>query len=111
MNNPKLRFLAFLLALAMAAGMLSFSAAEGGTRRLTLYWTSPGTDYAKCDMWIWFPGKDGSGHLLEPCEYGAWGAAPFAVVICFISSILSILISLRRRVSFLRDRALRVRLS
>ncbi len=71
MNNPKLRFLAFLLTLAMAAGMLSFSAAEGGTRRLTLYWTSPGTDYAKCDMWIWFPGKDGSGHLLEPCEYGA----------------------------------------
>ncbi len=44
---------------------------EEGCRQLTLYWNHPDADYAKCDVWIWFPGKDGSGHLFHPCAYGA----------------------------------------
>ena len=43
---------------------------EPGTRQLTLYWYRPDTNYETCDMWIWFPGGDGSGHLLHPCAYG-----------------------------------------
>ncbi len=43
---------------------------EEGCNQLTLYWTRPDTDYSKCDVWIWFPGKDGSGHLFYPCAYG-----------------------------------------
>ena len=43
---------------------------EPGCNQLTLYWNSPGTDYAKCDVWVWFPGKDGSGQLFHPCAYG-----------------------------------------
>ena len=53
---------------AVGAGVAE---APAGARRLTLYWTDPDADYSTCDIWIWFPGKDGSGHLLEPCEYGA----------------------------------------
>ena len=61
--------LAFCLVLALVVPALSLASA-GGTRQLTLYWTSPDADYEKCDVWIWFPGKDGSGHLFEPCDYG-----------------------------------------
>ena len=43
---------------------------EDGCRQLTLYWNSPGTDYDTCDVWIWFPGRDGSGNLFHPCAYG-----------------------------------------
>ena len=50
--------------------LFAVSGTAEGTRRLTLYWTSPDADYEKCDVWIWFPGKDGSGHLFEPCGYG-----------------------------------------
>ena len=64
----KRRILAVFLALALMLPGLAPAWAEGKT--LTLYWTSPDTDYAKCDVWIWFPGKDGSGHLFEPCDYG-----------------------------------------
>ena len=42
-----------------------------GMNRITFYWDGNGTDYGKCDMWIWFPGADGHGYLFEPCEYGA----------------------------------------
>ncbi len=63
------KMLSLCLTLALAASMVSVSAAEG-TRQLTLYWTDEGVDYEKCDIWIWFPGKDGSGHLFEKCDYG-----------------------------------------
>ena len=43
---------------------------EPGTRQLTLYWTHPSADYSKCDVWIWFPGKEGSGQRFHPCAYG-----------------------------------------
>ena len=40
------------------------------TNRLIFYWTAPGVDYSTCDMWIWYPNKDGRGYLFEPCDYG-----------------------------------------
>ena len=61
---------AFCLALALCSSPLSFSAAEGN-RTLVLYWASEDGNYENCDVWIWFPGKDGRGVLFEPCEYGA----------------------------------------
>ena len=67
------KMLAVLLVVMLALPMALTAGAEGvpeGSRRLTLYWTSEEADYATCDVWIWFPGKDGSGHLLEPCDYG-----------------------------------------
>ena len=69
MKKRIMKALAFCLVLALAVPALSLASA-GGTRQLTLYWTSPDADYEKCDVWIWFPGKDGSGHLFEPCDYG-----------------------------------------
>lgn len=42
---------------------------EPGTKQLTLYWQYSG-DAEYCDMWLWWDGKDGSGYLLHPCEYG-----------------------------------------
>ena len=44
---------------------------EEGCNQLTLYWNDPGADYSKCDVWVWFPGRDGSGQLFHPCAYGA----------------------------------------
>lgn len=75
------REIAFLLAVMLLAsavcGGWSASAEEEytlerepGCRQLTLYWNSPDTDYEHCDVWLWFPGKDGSGHLFHPCAYG-----------------------------------------
>ena len=43
---------------------------EDGCRQLTLYWSDPDADYDTCDVWIWFPGRDGSGNLFHPCAYG-----------------------------------------
>ncbi len=43
---------------------------EPGCNQLTLYWNHPSADYSKCDVWIWFPGRDGSGNLFHPCAYG-----------------------------------------
>ena len=43
---------------------------QPGCRQLTLYWNDPDADYSACDVWLWFPGKDGSGQLFHPCEYG-----------------------------------------
>ena len=43
---------------------------EPGTNQITFYWNSPGADYDKCDMWIWYPNADGHGFLFHPCEYG-----------------------------------------
>ena len=43
---------------------------EAGHNQLTLYWTYPGS-YENCDIWMWWDGKEGSGHLFHECEYGA----------------------------------------
>ena len=43
---------------------------EPGCNQLTLYWCAEDADYSKCDVWIWFPGKDGHGCLFYPCDYG-----------------------------------------
>ncbi len=72
------RFAALCLAVVMVLGLWLPALAEEeytlprepGCRQLTLYWRSPGTDYDSCDVWVWFPGKDGSGQLLHPCAYG-----------------------------------------
>ncbi len=60
-----------LLALLLAVSVLPSVSAEGGGRRLILYWTYASGDYSACDVWVWFPGKDGKGYLFEPCDYGA----------------------------------------
>lgn len=44
---------------------------EAGCRQLTLYWNSPSGNYENCDIWVWFPGRDGHGELFHPCAYGA----------------------------------------
>lgn len=45
---------------------------EDGTRQLTLYWNKSGEiDFSTSDMWIWWDGKDGSGYIMHPCDYGA----------------------------------------
>ena len=73
------RCLALLLAaLLLVSALIGAGAEEGeyflekqpGCRQLTLYWNDPEADYAKCDVWVWFPGKDGSGTLFYPCDYG-----------------------------------------
>ena len=43
---------------------------EEGCRQLTLYWQSPTGAYENCDVWVWYPGKDGHGELFHPCAYG-----------------------------------------
>ncbi|MBQ2062107.1 MAG: type I pullulanase [Oscillospiraceae bacterium] len=43
---------------------------EDGCNQLTLYWNAPDVDYTKCDVWIWWDGKDGNGELFHPCDYG-----------------------------------------
>ena len=42
--------------------------AEGCTL-LNLYWNGT-ADPATSDVWIWYDGKDGTGNLFVPCEYG-----------------------------------------
>ena len=44
---------------------------EDGCRQLTLYWKGPTDNYDNCDVWMWFPGRDGHGELFHPCGYGA----------------------------------------
>ena len=44
---------------------------EDGCRQLTLYWNGPTDNYDNCDVWMWFPGRDGHGELFHPCGYGA----------------------------------------
>ena len=63
------KVLAFCLIPALFLPVLSFGTAES-SRTLVLYWTEPDGVYENCDVWIWFPGKDGRGYLFEPCDYG-----------------------------------------
>ena len=58
------------LCLAGSADEEYFLEREPGTRQLTLYWKRASTDYSKCDVWMWMPGKDGCGILFHPCAYG-----------------------------------------
>ena len=43
---------------------------EEGCHQLSLYWYRSDTDYDKCDVWVWFPGRDGHGVRFHPCDYG-----------------------------------------
>ncbi len=43
---------------------------EEGCHQLSLYWYKDGVDYDRCDVWVWFPGRDGHGVLFHPCDYG-----------------------------------------
>ena len=63
------KILALCLILALSFSLVPLSGAEG-TRTLVLYWTNPDAEYENCDVWIWFPGKDGKGYLFESCDYG-----------------------------------------
>ena len=73
------RCLSLLLAAMLALSVEAYAGAEEaeyflekepGCRQLTLYWNDPSADYATCDVWVWFPGRDGSGQLFYPCDYG-----------------------------------------
>ena len=48
----------------------TFLPREPGTRQLTLYWKKAGADINTCDVWMWWDGGDGAGHLFSPCAYG-----------------------------------------
>ncbi len=42
---------------------------EDGYNQVTFYWKhSSGIE--NCDIWIWWAGKDGTGNVFYPCEYG-----------------------------------------
>ena len=43
---------------------------EDGYNQLTFYWSHPGV-IEDCDIWCWWDGKEGSGYLMHPCDYGA----------------------------------------
>ena len=66
----KKKLLALALCLALLLAATAALGDETSGRTLILYWNSPDAAYETCDVWIWFPGKDGSGHLFEPCDYG-----------------------------------------
>jgi len=42
---------------------------EEGYNQVTFYWKH-NSGIENCDMWIWWAGKDGSGNIFYPCEYG-----------------------------------------
>ena len=58
------------LTLLLSSVVLAEQAAGEGENLIRFYWTSADGNYENCDMWIWFPGKDGRGYLFEECEYG-----------------------------------------
>ena len=43
---------------------------EDGYNQITFYWSHPGV-IENCDIWAWWDGKEGSGYVMHPCEYGA----------------------------------------
>ena len=43
---------------------------EDGYNQLTFYWSHPGV-IEDCDIWCWWDGKEGSGYVMHPCDYGA----------------------------------------
>ena len=42
---------------------------EEGHNQITFYWSHPGS-IDDCDLWAWWDGKEGSGNVFHPCEYG-----------------------------------------
>ena len=42
---------------------------EDGYNQVTFYWKH-NSGIENCDIWIWWAGKDGSGNVFYPCEYG-----------------------------------------
>ena len=42
---------------------------EEGYNQVTFYWKHA-SGIENCDMWIWWAGKDGTGNIFYPCEYG-----------------------------------------
>ena len=42
---------------------------EEGYNQITFYWSHPGV-IEDCDVWCWWDGKEGSGYIMHPCEYG-----------------------------------------
>ncbi|MBR5739439.1 MAG: hypothetical protein IKY02_05560, partial [Lachnospiraceae bacterium] len=50
-------------------GEEQFLEREPGCNQLTLYWKGT-ADVATSDVWMWWDGKDGSGHLFTKCAYG-----------------------------------------
>ena len=42
---------------------------EEGYNQITFYWSHPGV-IENCDVWAWWDGKEGSGYIMHPCEYG-----------------------------------------
>ena len=43
---------------------------EEGCNQITFYWSHPGV-IENCDIWAWWDGKEGSGYIMHPCDYGA----------------------------------------
>ena len=43
---------------------------EDGYNQITFYWSHPGV-IENCDIWAWWDGKEGSGYIMHPCDYGA----------------------------------------
>ena len=43
---------------------------EEGYNQITFYWSYPGV-IENCDIWAWWDGKEGSGYIMHPCDYGA----------------------------------------
>ena len=43
---------------------------EEGYNQITFYWSHPGV-IENCDVWAWWDGKEGSGYVMHPCDYGA----------------------------------------
>jgi len=43
---------------------------QEGYNQLTFYWSYPGV-IENCDIWCWWDGKEGSGYIMHPCDYGA----------------------------------------
>jgi len=46
-------------------------AKEDGCNQLTVYWNYKGTQLDKCDLWVWWEDKEGSGYLFHECNFGA----------------------------------------
>lgn len=42
---------------------------EEGYNQVTFYWKH-NSGIENCDMWIWWAGRDGTGNVFHPCEYG-----------------------------------------
>ena len=43
---------------------------QEGYNQITFYWSHPGV-IENCDIWAWWDGKEGSGYIMHPCDYGA----------------------------------------